>query len=45
MNFNRSNILHIFLKLVNRRGWNKNYDYVINCTWKNKEFNLLQALC
>ena len=43
MNSNRSNILHFFSKLINRRGWNKNYYYLINRTWKNKEFNLYKS--
>ena len=43
MNSNRSNIFHFFSKLINRRGWNKNYYYLINRTWKNKEFNLYKS--
>ena len=36
--------LYIFSKPINRRTWNKKYDYVTNHTWKNKEFNLKSQL-
>ena len=43
MNSKRSKIFHIFSKLINWRGWNKNYDCAINHMWKNKEFNLYMS--